>query len=67
VVSRRTILAAISLVVILFLILSFLWPLLFLPPIPRQEPFDIVPDWGSGVTIDGDDGTLMDNITLHLQ
>ncbi|MDO8056374.1 MAG: transglutaminase domain-containing protein, partial [Candidatus Hermodarchaeota archaeon] len=64
-VSKRSILAAISLVVILLLVFSFLWPLLFLPPIPRQEPFDIVPDWGSGVTIEGDDGTYLDNITYE--
>ncbi|MFX0169113.1 MAG: transglutaminase domain-containing protein [Candidatus Hodarchaeota archaeon] len=62
-VSKRSILAAISLIVILFLILSFLWPLLFLPPIPRQRPFDNIPDWGSGVTVEGDEGTFMDNIT----
>jgi hypothetical protein len=64
VVSKRSVFAAISLVTILLLILSFLWPLLFQPLIPRQEPYDIVPDWGTGVTVEGGDDTFLDNITM---
>lgn len=46
------------------LILSFLLPLLFMPSIPRQEPYDDVPNWGTGVTVEGEDDTFLDNITL---
>lgn len=62
-VSKRSIVAAISLTIIILLILSFLWPLLFQPPIPRQEEYDDVPDWGTGVTV-GTDDSFLDNITL---
>ncbi|MFW9830597.1 MAG: transglutaminase domain-containing protein, partial [Candidatus Thorarchaeota archaeon] len=64
VVSKRSIVAAISLAIILMLILSFFAPLLFMPPIPRQEPYDIIPDWGSGVTVEGGEDTFLDNITI---
>ncbi|MFW9933960.1 MAG: DUF4129 domain-containing transglutaminase family protein [Candidatus Thorarchaeota archaeon] len=63
-VSKRSIVAAISVVIILLLILSFLLPLIFVPPIPRQRPYDDVEDWGSGVTVEGGDDTFLDNITL---
>jgi hypothetical protein len=46
------------------LILSFLMPLIFLPPIPRQRPYDDVEDWGTGVTVEGGDDTFLDNITI---
>ncbi len=46
------------------LILSFLLPLLFLPSIPRQKPYDDVEDWGTGVTVEGGNDTFLDNITL---
>ncbi len=46
------------------LVLSFLLPLLFQLPIPRQEPYDDVPDWGTGVIVEGGDDTFLDNITL---
>ena len=46
------------------LILSFLFPLLFAPPIPRQRPYDEVEDWGTGVTVEGGDDTFLDNITI---
>ncbi len=46
------------------IILSFLFPLLFLPPIPRQRPYDDVEDWGTGVTVEGGDDTFLDNITI---
>ncbi len=62
-VSKRSIVAAISLTIIILLILSFIWPLLFQPPIPRQEEYDDVPDWGTGVTV-GTDDSFLDNITL---
>ncbi|MHA2405391.1 MAG: transglutaminaseTgpA domain-containing protein [Candidatus Hermodarchaeia archaeon] len=63
-VSKRSIVAAISAAIILMLILSFLLPLIFLPPIPRQRPYDDVEDWGTGVTVEGGDDTFLDNITL---
>ena len=63
-VSKRSIVAAISAAIILMLILSFLLPLIFLPPIPRQKPYDDVDDWGTGVTVEGGDDTFLDNITL---
>ncbi|MFX0121965.1 MAG: transglutaminaseTgpA domain-containing protein, partial [Candidatus Hodarchaeota archaeon] len=63
-VSKRSVFAAISLVIILLLILSFFWPLLFQPLFPRQEPYDDVPDWGTGVVVEGGDDTFLDNITL---
>ncbi|MFX1403579.1 MAG: transglutaminase domain-containing protein [Promethearchaeota archaeon] len=56
--------AAISVAIILMFILSFLLPLIFVPPIPRQRPFDDIPDWGTGVTVEGGDDTILDNITL---
>ena len=63
-VSKRSIVAAISAAIILMLILSFLLPLIFLPPIPRQKPYDDVDDWGTGFTVEGGDDTFLDNITL---
>ncbi|MFX1565874.1 MAG: DUF3488 and transglutaminase-like domain-containing protein [Promethearchaeota archaeon] len=63
-VSKRSVVAAISAVIILMLILSFLMPLIFLPPIPRQRPYDDVEDWGTGVTVEGGDDTFLDNITI---
>ncbi|MFW9935553.1 MAG: DUF3488 and transglutaminase-like domain-containing protein [Candidatus Thorarchaeota archaeon] len=63
-VSKRSVVAAISAVIIIMLILSFLMPLIFLPPIPRQRPYDDVEDWGTGVTVEGGDDTFLDNITI---
>ncbi len=63
-VSKRSVFAAISLVIILLLILSFFWPLLFQPLIPRQEPYDDIRDWGTGVIVEGGDDTFLDNITM---
>jgi transglutaminase-like putative cysteine protease len=63
VVSTRKILAAISLLIILWLILSLILPPLLTGLIIRHLPYEDVPDWGSGVTV-GSEDNLLTNITL---
>ncbi len=64
-VSKKTIFSIISAAIIAILILSFILPPLLLLPIPRDEPYDDVPSFGAGVTVNttGDDALLI-NITL---
>jgi transglutaminase-like putative cysteine protease len=60
VVSPRKLLAAISVLLIVWLILSLILPPLF-APVTRQDPYDEVPDVGSGVTVGtGDDPLITD-------
>ncbi len=62
-VSTRKILAAISLLIFLWLILSLILPPLLTGLIIRHLPYEDVPDWGSGVTV-GSEDNLLTNITL---
>jgi transglutaminase-like putative cysteine protease len=62
VVSARTVVAAISVALLVWLILSFLLPPLWFPG-KRQDPYDEVPTIGSGVIVDTGNDTFLTNIT----
>lgn len=63
-VSPRKLLAAISILLIIWLVLSLLLPPFLFPPIIRQDPYEEVPGLGSGVIVGTGDDWLILNDTL---